>query len=192
MKRQKKKKGASVQELIGIKTFTEYGLATNRGELLFFHVTPTNLSVLSSANVEIRIRQLMLALSAIPDMEIICTDSAECFNDNKAYLAERMKKEPNLKVNNLLNRDKTFLDEIQLELSTARQFLFVARCRNMNPSQVFSYANSIQKVLSEQGFDAYRMKKAEIKRLLAIYFEASLLGEQMPDVDGSQYFDAGG
>ena len=33
--RQKKKNGASVQELLGIKAFTEYGIQTNRGELLF-------------------------------------------------------------------------------------------------------------------------------------------------------------
>ena len=33
---QKKKKGRSVQELLGIKTFTKYGLSTNKGELLFY------------------------------------------------------------------------------------------------------------------------------------------------------------
>ena len=35
-----KRKGQSVQELMGIKSFTEYGLATNRGELLFFFGSP--------------------------------------------------------------------------------------------------------------------------------------------------------
>lgn len=33
-KQQKKRKGHSVQDLIGIKTFTKYGLATNKSELL--------------------------------------------------------------------------------------------------------------------------------------------------------------
>ena len=33
--KQKKRKGNSVQDLIGVKTFTKYGLATNKGELLF-------------------------------------------------------------------------------------------------------------------------------------------------------------
>lgn len=55
--RQKKKNGASVQELLGIKEFTEYGLRTNRGELLFFKVKPTNISVLSQPSVETKIRQ---------------------------------------------------------------------------------------------------------------------------------------
>lgn len=36
----KKKKGRSTQELMGIQNFTRYGLATNRGELLFFLVSP--------------------------------------------------------------------------------------------------------------------------------------------------------
>ena len=34
-KQQKKKKGRSVQELMGIKTFTKYGLSTNKGEWKF-------------------------------------------------------------------------------------------------------------------------------------------------------------
>lgn len=51
---QTKKKGASVQDLIGIKTFTDYGIVTNRGELLFYLVTPTNISVLSAANSQSR------------------------------------------------------------------------------------------------------------------------------------------
>lgn len=42
---QKKEKGRSVQELLGIKTFTKYGLATTKGELLFYLVSPTNISV---------------------------------------------------------------------------------------------------------------------------------------------------
>ena len=38
----------SVQELIGIEGFTQYGLLTNRGELLFYQVSPINISVLSN------------------------------------------------------------------------------------------------------------------------------------------------
>ena len=85
-KRQKKKKGRSVQELLGIRSFTQYGLAVGKYELLFYLVSPTNISVLSHTNIEIKIRHLMMVLSAIPDIEITCTDSSECFDDNKAYL----------------------------------------------------------------------------------------------------------
>ena len=188
MAQKEKKNGASVQTLLGIKTFTDYGLSTNKGELLFFLITPSNISVLSTAAVEIKIRQLMLTLSALPDVEIVCTDSSECFDENKAYLIRRREEEPNAKIKKLLGKDLEFLGEIQLEMATARQFMFVARCRNMNPMQVFNYANTVQKTISEQGFDAHRMTKAEIKRFLALYFDVSLRGEYMPDVDGMQFF----
>ena len=59
----------------------------------------------------------------------------------------------------------------------------------MKSSQVFSYANTVSKALYEQGFDVYRMKKPMIKRLIALYFDASLTGENIPDYDGEQYFD---
>ena len=188
MAQKEKKNGASVQTLLGIKTFTDYGLSTNKGELLFFLITPSNISVLSTAAVEIKIRQLMLTLSALPDVEIVCTDSSECFDENKAYLIRRREEEPNAKIKKLLGKDLEFLGEIQLEMATARQFMFVARCRNMNPMQVFNYANTVQKTISEQGFDAHRMTKSEIKRFLALYFDVSLRGEYMPDVDGMQFF----
>ena len=188
MTQKEKKNGASVQSLLGIKSFTDYGLSTNKGELLFFLITPSNISVLSTAAVEIKIRQLMLTLSALPDVEIVCTDSSEFFDENKAYLIRRKEEEPNAKIRKLLGKDLEFLGEIQLEMATARQFMFVARCRNMNPMQVFNYANTVQKTISEQGFDAHRMTKAEIKRYLALYFDVSLRGEYMPDVDGAQFF----
>jgi len=187
--KQKKKKGSSVQDLIGIKTFSKYGLKTNKGELLFYLVAPTNISVLSHTNIEIKVRHLMMVLSSLPDIEIACTDSSECFDDNKAYLYNRMESEKNPKVKKMLKKDILFLDQIQMEMATARQFMFVARCRNMKPQQVFERANTISKVIGEQGFDCHRMKKDEIKRFLALYFDASMLGEHLPDYDGSQYFD---
>lgn len=185
--RQKKKKGRSVQELIGIKTFTRYGLMTNRGELLFYLVAPTNISVLSHANIEIKIHHLMMVLSAIPDLEITCTDSSECFDDNKAYLTERLTAEQNPKVRKIIKKDIDFLDNIQMEMATARQFMFIARLKNQKDKQSFDAANRIEKVISEQGFEVRRMRKADIKRFLALYFEASMNGEQMPDIDGEQF-----
>ncbi len=186
---QKKKKGRSVQNLIGIKTFTRYGLMTNKGELLFYLVAPTNISVLSRTNIEIKIRHLMMVLSAIPDLEITCTDSSECFDDNKAYLTDRLKAEQNPKVRKIIKKDIDFLDNIQMEMATARQFMFIARLKNQKDKQSFDSANRIEKVISEQGFEVRRMRKAEIKRFLALYFEASMNGEQMPDIDGEQFYE---
>lgn len=182
-KEQKKKKGAAVQDLLGFKAFTDYGVSTNRGELLLYEIRPTNLSVLSAANVENKIREMTMLLSAIPEIEIACVDANECFDENKAYLSERADQEKNKKVRDLLQKDIAFLDGVQLEMATARQFLFVAKCRGMNAQQVFHYASFVQKAIHEQGFEVHRLEKGEIKRLLALYFDASLFGEQIPDND---------
>lgn len=185
----KKSKGVSLQTLLGIKSFTQYGLSTNKGELLFYHVVPTNISVLSSANIEIKIRHLMQVLSAVPNIELVCTDSSECFDDNKEYLKRRLEEENNIKVKKIISSDVEFLDQIQLEMATARQFLFIARFKNLKPAQVFQHANRIEKIISEQGFETHRMSKNEIKRFIALYFESSINGDMLPDVDGEQYFD---
>ena len=185
----KMKNRRSVQELLGLRGFTHYGLSTTQGELLLFQVAPTNISVLSQANIAIKIRHLMMVLSALPDLEITCTDASECFDGNKAYLSARLEDEPNAKVRRLIQKDIAALDELQAEMSTARQFLFTARCKNLKPEQVFQKVNAVEKRISEQGFEVHRMKKPEIKRFLALYFEASQYGEALPDIDGAQYFD---
>ena len=101
----------------------------------------------------------------------------------------RLDEEMNPKVKKLLKRDIEFLDQIQVEMATARQFLFIARCKAKKPEQVFQTANRVEKVISEQGFEVRRMKKDDIKRFLALYFDASFNGEQMPDIDGEQFFE---
>ena len=172
MKQQKKKKGRSVQELLGIKTFTKYGLTTTKGELLFYLVSPTNISVLSHTNIE-----------------IVCTDSSECFDDNKAYLTERLEVEENAKVRKLIKKDIEFLDTVQVEMATARQFFFVARIKGQKDKQVFETANRIESKIAGEGFEVHRLKKPEIKRILALYFDASMQGEAMPDIDGEQFYE---
>lgn len=184
-----KRKGHSVQQLLGIQTFTKYGLLTDNGELLFYRVAPTNISVLSAANIEIKIRHLQMLLSAIPDLEIICTDSCECFDDNKTYLHRRAMEEANPEVQRLLLKDKEMLTSMQAEMSNARQFVLVKRCKGMKPEQVFVSMNRVLKSVSEQGYEAQLMDKADIKRLIAIYFGASMDGDLMPDVDGGQFFE---
>ena len=179
----------SVQEQLGLRGFTRYGLSTAQAELLLFQVAPTNISVLSQANIAIKIRHLMMVLSALPELEITCTDASECFDGNKAYLSARLEDEPNAKVRRLIQKDIAALDELQSEMSTARQFLFTARCKNLKLEQVFQKANTVEKRISEQGFEVHWMKKPEIKRYLALYFETSQYGETLPDVDGAQYFE---
>lgn len=182
-----RKKGASVQDLMGIRSFTDYGLLTSRGELLFLAVAPTNISVLSKTSIESKIHHLMMVLTTYPELEITCTDASECFDGNKLYLTDRKEREDNKRVRSLLKKDVAFLDQMQSEMATARQFLMIGRCRGDKPEQVFQLMNRLEKSISEQGFEVRRLRKADIKRFLALYFDASFNGEQLPDSDGEQF-----
>lgn len=186
----KQNKGSSVQELLGIKSFTRYGLLTKYGEFLFFSVSPTNITVLSNNAISTKIHNLMMVLSAYPDIEIVCTDSRECFDENKVYLQDRLEEECNPMVQELLKKDIDFLSQtLQAEMARARQFLFLVRCRNQKPEQVFRTANDVEMAISKQGFETRRLKKPDIKRLLAVYFETGMNGDAMPDIDGEQYIE---
>ena len=186
----KKKKGCSTQELIGIKTFTKYGLKVGKQEMLFFLVQPTNISVLSPENIEIKVHHLQMVLSATPDIEVACTDSCECFDDNRYYIKDRIEQETNQKVVDILKKDLDFIDNIRTETSTARQFLFALHCKFTKPEQIMTLVNRTEKIISDQGFEVQRMKKSDIKRFLAIYFDASMDGDKMPDFDGEQFFES--
>ena len=193
-KRQKKKKWRrfSVQDLIGAKNFTRYGVLTAWGEVVMYQVAPTNISVLSPANIESKIHSLAVLISTVPNLGIICSDSSECFDANKSYLQVRLETETNPCVRILLEKDIEFLDSIQVEMATARQFFFVARFKNLKASQVFSESTQIEKSIASQGFEVKRMRKPDIKRFLALYFDAYMNGELMPDYVGEPYLEVNG
>ncbi|MBQ3462592.1 MAG: hypothetical protein IJH36_05675, partial [Clostridia bacterium] len=88
-------------------------------------------------------------------------------------------------------KDMDFLDSVQTDISTARQFMLVARIKGGTSDKQKSSAD-IERKLREEGFDFRHLKKPDIKRMLAIYFDASLYGEQMPDIDGEQFLEVNG
>lgn len=181
----KQKSNNGTQQLIGVKSFSRNGIQTDgRGELCFYLVKPTNISVLSQDSITVKVRRLMQLLTAQPDIEICCIDDAECFDANKEFLQTRIEEEPNPKIRELLDKDLQFLDGIQTEMSTARQFMFVVRLRNGSDDQSFSNLNRIEKVINEQGFDAKKADKSDIKRILSVYFGGTVTTDDLPDADG--------
>ena len=179
---------ASTRQLIGTKAVTDYSLQTyGHGELVFFIVKPSNISVLSQASVGARIYALMTVLKGIAEIEILCLNSRENFEDNKRYLRERMEQEDNPVVRGLLEKDLVFLDRIQVQMATAREFLIVIRLQNEKESEVFPYLSRIEKSLKEQGFSVKRADNEDIKRLLAVYFEQNVTTEKFEDFDGERW-----
>ena len=192
-KKRKEKKGKrnSVQELLGIRHFTNYGLMTENGEQVFFRVAPTNISVLSTVNIQQKIMGLTNLLKLEPDMGIVCTDSCECFDNNREYLRRRAMEETNSKVRSLLELDREMLTRMQAEMANAREFYLVKRYTGLKPEMVFTQSNETMKQIAEKGFETERLGKDQIKRLLGIYFGATMDGDKLPDVDGGQYEQEG-
>lgn len=183
----KKKSKNSLQKLTGFETFTKYGVKTDRNEFVFYHVEPTNISVLPPEMIGNKVHDLAALLSVVPELEIMALDSCECFDDNKIYVRKRLAEEKNEAVRKLLAAELDFLDEIQTGMSSAREFLFIYRFRRENEEQVFSLINRVSKAVSDHGFTAHRLEKPEIKRMLALYFGTSITGDMIPDIEGEEY-----
>lgn len=190
IRHRKRKHGRkSVQNLLGLQGFTNYGLKTTGGELVYFAIQPINISVLSPANIENKIKKLHVVLNSHPRLEVICMDSAQRFDNNQLFIDQRILQENNPQVQLALKKDREFLDSIQLEMSTARQFVVILRFKNEKESQVFTDINIARKTFHDEGFEVHLMGKPEIKRMLALYFGASMKGDLIPDIEGSEHFD---
>ena len=147
-KRSEEKKRASTRRLIGIKDITDYSLVTyDHGELVYFLIKPTNLSVLSDESIRARIYALMTVLVGMAEIEMCAYNSRENFDGNKQYLKKRIKEETNYIIRQLLERDMEHLDEIQVQTATAREFAIVVRLKNQSEKEVFPYLNRIEKTI---------------------------------------------
>lgn len=186
-KKQKERQKQSTRELIGIDEITDYSLKTPYGELVYFIIHPTNISVLSNASVSSRIYALMTVLKGIAEIEILCINSKENFDENKQYLKNRMEEESNPVIQKLLKQDSTNLDRMQAQMATAREFLIIIRLKNEKESDVLPYLSRIEKNLKEQGFTARRAGDADIKRMLGVYYEQNVTTEKYEDYDGERW-----
>jgi len=190
-KRQQKQKLAT-RQLINTKAITDHSLLTyGHGELVYFIIKPTNISVLSEASVATRIYALMTVLKGLAEIEMCCLNSRENFEANKRFLKSRIEREDNPAIRRLLEDNLVFLDRIQVQMATAREFLLIIRLRNEKESEVFPYLNRIEKTLREQSFSVKRAGKEDIKRLLAVYFEQNVTTERFEDFDGERWIILG-
>lgn len=186
--RKEARKKQSTRQLINTKTITEYSLETYQGEqLVYFMIRPTNLSVLSDASVGARIYALMNVLKGVAEIEILCLNSRENFEENKSFLRRRAEEERNPVIRRLLEQDQVFLDRIQIQMATAREFLILIRLREVKGKEMFSFLDRIEKSLKEQGFEVKRAGEEDIKRILAVYYEQNVTSEKFEDYDGQRW-----
>lgn len=189
-KKEKQEAGrkTSTRQLMGIKAITEYGLETDQhGALVYFIVQPTNLSVLSESSIGARIYALMNVLKGVAEIEMLALNSRESFEDNKNFLQERIQEEENPAVRKLLELDRKHLDQIQVQMATAREFLILIRILEEKQADIFPYLSRIERSLKEQNFSVKRADKEDIKRILAVYYEQNVTTEKFEDIDGERW-----
>lgn len=184
----RERKMMSTRELMGTKEISEYSLRNDRnGELVYFLIKPSNISVLSEESLSARIYGLMTVLKGITEIEMMCLNSRENFEDKKRYLKRRMEEENDPIIRRLLELDAGHLDKMQVQMATAREFLMIIRIVNRKVGEIFSYLNRIEKMLREQGFTSKRAEEEDIRRILAVYFEQNVTTEKFEEFDGERW-----
>ena len=192
MSRKKKKEGSqSTRQLMGIEDIKDYCIATRMGDLVFFIIKPTNISVLPDSGVTARIYALLNVVKGLAEIEMLAINSKESFEDNQRFYAGRMEAEELPALRRLLEQDSSHLDRIQALMASAREFYIIVRLRNEKVSEIFPYLSRIEKTIKDNGFSVSRAGEQEIKRMLGIYFEQDVTTEQYEDYDGDRWVIVG-
>ena len=185
--KKKNQEQMSTRQLMGVTEITEYSLKTASSEAAFFSIKPCNISILSEESLSGEIYSLMSVLKGVAEIEFLCLNSRESFEGNKSFLRSRIAAESNLAVRSLLEQDIQYLDHIQAQTASAREFLLVVRLRNLKDKEIYSHLNRIEKILTENSFTVRRYGREDIKTLLAVYYEQNVTTEIFDNHDGERW-----
>ena len=194
MNRKQKKKDAreqSTRQLMGIDDFTDYGIATRMGNLVFFAIKPTNISVLPGSGVGARIYALLNVIKGQAEIEMLALNSKESFENNKDFYRQQASLEDLPAIRKLLERDSAHLDRIQVLMAFSREFYILVRLQGKKESDVFSYLSRIEKSIKDNGFTVRRATEQDLKRMLGVYFEQNVTTERFEDHDGERWIIMG-
>ncbi len=192
MKKQKKNSAAqSTRQLMGIDAIKDYCIATRIGDLVFFIIKPTNISVLPDSSISARIYALLNVVKGQAELEMLALNSKESFDRNKSFYRERMNVEELPAIRRLLEQDSTHLDRIQALMASSREFYIIIRLRDERETDVFSYLSRIEQSINDNGFTTRRATDQDLKRMLGVYFEQNVTTEQFEDSDGDRWVIVG-
>ena len=186
MSRQKKD-ARSTQGLLGIGRINDFSIHTRMGDLVFFHIRPTNLSVLPAEGVTERIHALLAVLKSMEEVELLALNASESFDGNKAFYRARLERETEPAVRRLLEQDAQHLDRIQVSMASARQFFLVLRLRGHSDTDILPYLSRVEKSIRDCGFRVKRADERMIKRVLALYFTQNVTAAEPDDIDGERW-----
>ncbi len=175
----------STRKLMGIDQLTDHGLKTAKGELVFYLISPDNLSVLSADGVRNRVRALTELLRGTEAVELLALDSRESFQSNKLYYQERLEKETVPAIREMLRQDMDHLDEIQSTTASAREFAVVHRIAP-KASEDYSALKQLEKRIRDCGFHVRMADEQDVKRILAVYYQQDVTTEHFERFDGER------
>ena len=181
----------STRQLMGVDSVSDYCIHTQMGDLVFFIIKPTNISVLPDSSVAARIYALLNVVKGLAEIEMLALNSKESFENNKDFYRRRMAEEELPAIRKLLEQDSKHLDRIQVLMASAREFYIVIRLKNEKESEVFSYLSRIEQSIKDNGFSARRAEEQDLKRMLGVYFEQNVTTEQYEDYDGDRWVIVG-
>ena len=185
----RKGKNNSAQQLVGAEYITQQSIQIVAGEhLVYFLVEPTNLAVLSRTSIGAKINAMMNTLKALESVELLCLGSREDSDANKLALKERLAVERNKAVRRLLEKDLLFLDQIQIQTASAREFAFALRFGNGD--EILPSVSRLEKLIKEQGFRARLAGRGDLKRLFAVCFAQTMTQLVLDDYDGQRRVEA--
>ena len=192
-RRQKKKdvREQSTRQLMGIDDFTDYGIATRMGNLVFFAIKPTNISVLPGSGVGARIYALLNVIKGQVEIEMLALNSKESFENNKDFYRQQANLEDLPAIRKLLEQDSAHLDRIQVLMASSREFYILVRLQGKKESDVFSYLSRIEKSIKDNGFTVRRATEQDLKRMLGVYFEQNVTTERFEDHHGERWIIMG-
>lgn len=192
-RRQKKKdvREQSTRQLMGIDDFTDYGIATRMGNMVFFAIKPTNISVLPGSGVGARIYALLNVIKGQVEIEMLALNSKESFENNKDFYRQQANLEDLPAIRKLLEQDSAHLDRIQVLMASSREFYILVRLQGKKESDVFSYLSRIEKSIKDNGFTVRRATEQDLKRMLGVYFEQNVTTERFEDHDGERWIIMG-
>ena len=175
----------STRQLMGIDQLTEHGLKTAKGELVFYLISPDNLSVLSAEGVRGRVRAMTDLLRGTESAELLALDSRESFQSNKHHYQDRLDREDLPALREMLRQDTEHLDEIQATTASAREFALVHRI-DAKSNEDRGSLKLLEKRIRDCGFHVRMADKQDVQRLLAVYYQQDVTTETFENYDGER------
>ena len=183
--RKRLKQRQSTRQLMGIRKILPHGVAMSDGSLVFFLIRPDNLSVLSAEGIRQRVTALSNLFRAEEQVEVLGLDSRESFQQNQAYYQTRLEEETTPKIRELLQKDISYLDEIQTTSASSREFVLVLRMEEQAALDEGGLRQK-EKSLCDHGISVRLAEEQDVKRLLVSYYLHDADPESLEDVDGER------